>query len=155
MGVLMVPTSMLHSPLNTLTIICYKQFDSLSIQAVYDYKGAFVDVECKRPGSVHDTNLFTNPSICKRLRSSDLRKIFQTITNSELKIPNYFIGDPEYPLLPYCMRQYSRCKLNEEVVFNAMLRSARNPAECAFGRLKTRWPVLTKKWISNLKSFQI
>ena len=26
-----------------------------------------------------------------------------------------------------------------------MLRSARNPIECAFGRLKARWQVLTKK----------
>ena len=36
-------------------------------------------------------------------------------------------------------------KLNEEVVSNAMLRSARNPVECVFGRLKSRWQVLTKK----------
>ena len=43
------------------------------------------------------------------------------------------------------MREYSTCKSNEEVVFNAMLRSARNPIECAFGRLKGRWHVLTKK----------
>ena len=152
----MVPTSLLHAPLNTLTIICNKQFDSLCAQAVYNYKGTFMDVECKFPGSIYDTNVFTTSSIWKRLRSSDLLKIFRTISNSELKIPNYLIGDPEYPLLPYCMRQYSLCKVNEEVVSNVMLRSARNPVECAFGRLKVRWQVLTKKKsISNLKRFQI
>ena len=117
---------------------CYKQFHSLNVQAVCDYKGALMGVECKWPGSVHDAKVFTNSSIYKRLRSSDLPTIFQTISNSEVKIPNYLIGDPTYPLLPYCMREYSTCKSNEEVVFNVMVRSARNPIECAFGRLKAR-----------------
>ena len=54
------------------------------------------------------------------------------------------------------MREYSTCKSNEEVVFDAMLRRARSPVECAFGRRKTRWQVLTKgKWISNLKRFRL
>ena len=90
-------------------------------------------VECKWPGSVHDAKVFTNSSIYKRLRSSDLPTIFQTISNSEVKIPNYLIGDPAYPLLPYCMREYSTCKSNEEVAFNAMLRSARNSIDCTIG----------------------
>ena len=42
------------------------------------------------------------------------------------------------------MREYEHCQTNEEVVFNNLLRSARNPIECAFGRLKARWAVLTK-----------
>ena len=94
-------------------------------------------VECKWPGSVHDAKVFTNSSICKRLCSSNLPTIFQTISNSEVKIPKYLIGDPAYPLLPYCMRGYSTCKSNEEVVFNVMV-STRNPIECAFGWLKAR-----------------
>ena len=115
---------------------CYKQFHSLNVQAVCNYKGAFMDVECKWPGSVHDAKVFANSSICKRLRSSDLPTIFQTISNSEVKIPNYLIGDPAYPLLPYCMREYSTCKSNEEAVFNVMIRSARNPIECVFGHIQ-------------------
>ena len=43
------------------------------------------------------------------------------------------------------MREYSTCKSNEEVLFNAMLRSACNPIASASGRLKARWQVLTKK----------
>ena len=135
---------------------CYKQFHSLNVQAVCDYKGAFMDLECKWPGSVHDAKVFANSSICKRLHSSDLPTIFQTITNRKVKIPNYLIQDPAYPLLSYCMREYSTCKLNEEVVFTAIVRSARNPIEYAFGRLKSRWQVLAKKkWISNLKRLQL
>ena len=32
-----------------------------------------------------------------------------------------------------------------EVTFNCMLRSARNQIECAFGHLKTRSAILTRK----------
>ena len=46
-------------------------------------------------------------------------------------VPNYLIGDPAYPLIPCCMKEYTCCKNNERVIFNAMLRSARNPIECA------------------------
>ena len=86
-----------------------------------------MDIECKWPGSINKAKVLANSSICKRLRSSDLTTIFQTISNSEVKILNYLIWDPAYPLLRYCMREYSTCKSNEEVVFNAMLRSARTP----------------------------
>jgi hypothetical protein len=43
------------------------------------------------------------------------------------------------------MKEYATCASNEEVIFNTLLRAARNPIECAFGRLKARWSVLTKK----------
>ena len=104
-----------------------------------------MDNECMWPGSVHDAKVFTNSSINKLLRGSKLPHTFQTIGRSNIKVPNYLIGDPAYPLVPYCMKEYNSCKSNEEVVFNTMLRSARNPIECAFGRLKARWRILTKK----------
>ena len=62
--------------------------------------------------------------------------------NKSSMLPNW---NPAYPILPHCMKRYSTCKKNEEVIFNSMLRTARNPIECAFGRLKARWKILTKK----------
>ena len=48
---------------------CYKQFHSLSVQVVCNYKVAFMDVGCKWPGSVHNAEVFANSSVCKCLRS--------------------------------------------------------------------------------------
>ena len=33
-----------------------------------------------------------------------------------------------------------------------MLRTAHNPIECAFGHLKVRWPILTRKMDLNLET---
>lgn len=43
------------------------------------------------------------------------------------------------------MKEFASPNNNKEVIFNDMLRSARNPIECAFGRLKARWQILNKR----------
>ena len=124
---------------------CYEGFYSLNIQAVCDYRGMFMNVECMWPGSVHDAKVFANSAINHKFISGTLPCTFQSITPGAEKIPTYLIGDPAYPLTPHCMKEYATCANNEEVVFNSLLRSARNQIESAFGRLKARWSLLTKK----------
>ena len=123
----------------------YKQFHSLNVQAVCDYRGYFLDVECIWPGSCHDAKVFSNSEICKRLRSKELPETYRIVLPGHPKVPNYVIGDPAYPLTPNCLKEYESCTTNAQVIFNSMLRAARNPIECAFGRLKARWGILTRK----------
>ena len=47
------------------------------------------------------------------------------------------------------MKEYP-CKNAKETNFNNTLRSARNQIECAFGRLKTGWRILTRVVDVNL-----
>jgi hypothetical protein len=70
--------------------------------------------------------------------------VYQEIFIGYDKIPPILLGDPTYPLLPFVMKEYPSPQSNEEVIFNNMLRSGRNPVECAFGRLKARWQKLNK-----------
>ena len=127
----------------------YKQFYSLSAQAVCDYRGIFMDVDCRWPGSVHHAKVLFNSKINKSLMNKTLPVKSKTLIPGLDPVPNYIIGDPAYPLTSYCMKEYETCTNNEQVIFNNLLRSGRNQIECAFGRLKARWSILTRK--INLK----
>jgi hypothetical protein len=55
------------------------------------------------------------------------------------------LGDPAYPVLPWLMVGYKPYKDENEESFNVYLSSARLVVEIAFGRLKSRWRMLSKK----------
>ena len=129
---------------NSQDYYCYKGFFSLNVQAVVDYRGQFMDVDCRWPGSVHDAKVFSNSTINHKIRDDKLPMTYQQVISGRTKVGCYLIGDPAYPLTPYCMKEYETCASNTQVIFNSILRSARNPVECAFGRLKCRWRFLTK-----------
>jgi hypothetical protein len=100
----------------------------------------------KRPiSTTHDAKVFANSSVNKKLQNGVLPVTYQLLVPGHTKVESYLIGDPAYRLTPYCMKEYGSCSTNAQVVFNNMLRSARNPIECAFGRLKAWWGFLTRK----------
>ena len=97
-----------------------------------------MDVECRWAGSVHDAKVFANSSINQKLVSGQILMTQLPILPGSEKIPNYVIGDPAFPLTPFCIKKYATCSSNDEVIFNASLRAASNSMECGFGRLKAR-----------------
>ena len=54
-------------------------------------------VECRWPGSIHDSKVFANSSISRKLRNGTLPRTFQSVVPGQGKFPNYLIGDPAYP----------------------------------------------------------
>ena len=54
-------------PTNSQGYSNYKSFHSLNVQAVCDYCGVFLDVECRWPERVRDAKMFSNSGINKKL----------------------------------------------------------------------------------------
>ena len=72
------------------------------------------------------------------MQHKEIPIIYKQIIPGEAKIANFLIGDPAYPLTSFCMKEYESCKTYAQTVFNSMLREARNPIECTYGRLEAR-----------------
>lgn len=128
---------------NSHSFFSYKMNYTLNVQAVCDFSGRFIDVEVRWPGGTHDAKIFANSGINKALKEGTIPKKSRFLLPGRDAVPLLLLADPAYPLLPRCMKEYSTCYTNEQVIFNQMLRSARNKVECAFGSLKARWQVLT------------
>ena len=107
----------------------YKSFHSLNIQAVCDYGGLFLDVECRWRGSMHEAKMFANSDISKKLQNSQCSKTYSCILLGMASHPNYIIGDPAYLLIPFFIKELDTCSCNAEVVVNNLLRGIRNPVE--------------------------
>jgi len=129
----------------------YKMCYSINCQAICDAYGKFIDVEIKWPGSVHDARVFANCEVQKNLSAGNFKLFHKELLDGREYVPQLLLGDPAYPLLPYVMKEYDHCNSNEQVVFNTMLRSARNQIECAFGRLKARWRILNRAMDIHIK----
>ena len=133
----------------------YKMKYSLNVQAVCDATGKFLDVDIRWPGGTHDAKVFANSHINKAMQEGRISKLYRALLPGRNKVPLLLLADPAYPLLPHCMKEYSTCYNNGQVMFNTMLRSARNPIECAFGRLKARWQILTRCLNFNLDDIPV
>ena len=133
---------------NSQDYFCYKMFFSLNVQAICDSRGLFMDVDCRWPGCVHDAKVFANSRVNEKLQNGSLPVTYQQLIPGCTKVGSYLIGDPAYPLTPYCMKEYDSCTINAQVVFNNMLRSARNPIVCIW-QAKSKMGVLNKE--SRLK----
>ena len=81
---------------------------------------------------------FANCDVQKGYSTGKFKLFYKGLLPGHEGVPQLLLVDPAYPLFPYIMREFNHCTTNEQVVFNNMLRSARNQVECAFGRLKSQ-----------------
>ena len=54
------------------------------------------------------------------------------------------ISNDQAVFMMHMLKEYAICQGNNEVMFNTMLRSARNQMECAVERLKAQWRILLR-----------
>ncbi|PNX95309.1 nuclease HARBI1-like protein [Trifolium pratense] len=126
----------------------------LMVQALVDSEGRFLDVSAGWPNSIkpetilHESKLYHDIEKSKELLQGPSYKL-----NDGSLIPQYILGDSCFPLLPWLLTPYNR--VNEEDSFS----STENAFNCAhnramglfgdaFGRLRTRWQLLSdsRKW---------
>ena len=63
----------------------YKGYHSLSVQAVCDCRGEFMDVECRWPGNVHDAKMFAKFSLLTKLKIKNCLIHFKTLHKAPLR----------------------------------------------------------------------
>ena len=96
----------------------YKMKYTLNVQAVCDYQGLFLHVDCHWPGSVHDAKVFTNAKINIMLREGKLPIVHRQLIPGHDKDPSLLLADAAYTPLHHneCMNEFSNCNNNEEVI---------------------------------------
>ena len=120
-----------HNPIsepqeNPHDYFLYKMKYTINVQAICDCNGRFMDVDIKWPSSLHDARVFANHEVQKGYTKGKFKLYYEELIPGDELIPEILLGDPAYPLLPYVMKEYAVCQGNNEVMFNTMLRSARN-----------------------------
>ena len=85
--------------------------------------------------------MFSYSSINKHLQEQKQPYLCITLLPGRDKVGLLLREDPAYPLLPHVMKEFATCTTDAQVIFNQMLRDARNAIECAYGIFKARWPI--------------
>ena len=123
-----------------------KDFLSIKVQALCDYRYCFLDVVVKWPESVHDFQIFLRSTAVRNmLRNKVIPKCEKAIVDGEISVPVCILGDPTYPLLPFVMKEHLKGgKDDREKFFGYKLSSTRIVTENAFRRLKGRFRCLNR-----------
>jgi hypothetical protein len=67
------------------------------------------------------------------------------LPNSEIILPQIFVGDKAYPLTTHLMKPYSRTTLDRsKAIFNYKLSHVRHVVESAFDICSSKWRILDK-----------
>lgn len=104
---------------------------SLNVQAICDSTGRFMNVDCSWPGSVHDSRIWHNSGIKEMMQANRFGALL--------------IGDEGYGISPYMMTPYRKPVQPHEKIYNKLHTKERVIIECAFGKLKARFPILKGK----------
>ena len=122
--------------INSQDYFSYKMKYTINVQGVCDHKGLFIDVDIRWPRATHDAKVLLYSSNNAILQKQAQPYLTKTLLPGRDKVGILLLGDPAYPLLPHVMKEYANCTSDSQIIFNQVLRDARNSIECAYGRLE-------------------
>ncbi|XP_033971453.1 putative nuclease HARBI1 [Trematomus bernacchii] len=105
-----------------------KSFHSLNIQATCDHRCLITSLDAKWPGSVHDSRIFSESSLCHKLEQG----VFSGV----------LLGDRGYACQPFLMTPYPDPGEGPQTTFNVAHTKTRVRIEMTFGLLKARFTCL-------------
>ena len=117
---------------------------SVTLQAVVDSQGRFIDTYAGCAGSVNDARVFELSPLSKFLFQGKLQEPVVEVDGVNVK--PYMVGDAGYALSKHCIIPYCSGHLSDPVKerFTFYQSSTRIIVEQAFGRLKGRF-----KWLNS------
>lgn len=131
----------------------YKKYFSVVLQAVADANYKFIIVEVGGYGKQSDGGTF-RASHLRQFLNDNLLDIPEAsnLPGTQVAVPYVFLSDEAYPLTTYLMKPFGGGNLtDDERNFNNRLSRARKAVECAFGRLYTKWRLLSKCIETNIE----
>lgn len=125
---------------------------SVMVQALVDSEGRFLDVSAGWPSTMkpeailRQTKLYLGIEESRELLNGPMYKLSDA--NS---IPQYILGESCFPLLPWLLTPYVRANEEDsfgssEREFNSVHSRAMGLVCTAFGRVRARWQLLSRRW---------
>lgn len=102
-----------------------KNYYSINVQAVCDSDSKFIDVVAAWPGGVHDSRIFKNSGIYRKLTNRQLNGVL--------------FGDNGYGNSPICLTPFLNPTTAAENNYNQIHKTTRCTIERAFGQMKKRF----------------
>ncbi|WVZ12402.1 hypothetical protein V8G54_016932 [Vigna mungo] len=126
----------------------------LMVQALVDSEGRFLDVSAGWPSTMNPETILRESKIYHEVEESKelLNGPCYNLHDGNL-IPQYILGEPCFPLLPWLLTPYNRVNEEDsfgsaERAFNCAHGNAMELVGNAFGGLRARWQLLatSRKW---------
>lgn len=130
---------------------CYKKYPSIIVLALVNHEGRFIYVSSGSPGSIGDASTWNKSSLLRKLSSlMVMPEGSQPRVCDGLEITPFIVADAAFGLGVHVMKCYEVLKPTpEEFNFNYALIRTRRVVECAFGRLKGRFPIFFNSRLQN------
>lgn len=112
---------------------------SVTVQAVVDGQGRFLNVFAGWPGSCHDNRIFRSSCLYEAIKKGDVLHSPVAMIEGKKVMP-WLVGDAGYTLEPWMIVPYPGTRLTiDQDDFNYWQSGTRICVEQAFGRLKNRF----------------